>query len=105
MPKWVIQGFQAACVVVSGAAFCLLGVTAVFVATGFVNVTPDCVKGQLAHQNPLTIFGACVPPPGYGPWMVVFGVIGAALGLLLALGVIQLSGRIRSRRGRTTLAA
>ena len=93
-------------VVAVGAALCLTGMTAVFLATGFVNVTPDCVMGHLAHPSPFTLFGDdCVRPPGYMPWMVVFGVVGAAVGLMFALGVLQLFGRIRSRRWRTKLAA
>ncbi len=92
-------------VVASGAAFCLTGMTAVFLATGFVNVTPDCTMGHLAQQSSFTLFGNdCVKPPGYIPWMGVFGVVGAALGLSVAMGVIHLFSRIRSRRWRTGLA-
>jgi hypothetical protein len=106
VPTWVVRSLQAAFVVALGAAFSLTGMTAVFLATGFVNVTPDCVMGHLAHPGPLTLSGnECVPPPGYTPWMVVFGVVGAALGLAFALGVIQFLSRIRSKRRRITLAA
>ncbi len=106
VPKWVVRGSQTVFVVASRAAFFLTGMTAVFLATGFVNVTPDCVMGHLTHPSPLELSGNdCVKPPGYMPWMVVFGVVGAAVGLLFVLGVLQLFSRIRSRRWRTKLAA
>jgi hypothetical protein len=78
--------------------------TVVFLATGVVNVSSDCVKGHLAHQTPLSIFGPCGKAPGYGPWTVIFGVVGGALGLVLALGMIQLSRRNRSKCWRTGYA-
>ena len=106
VPKWGVRGLQTVFVVALGAAFCLTGMTAVFLATGFVNVTSDCTMGHLAHQSSFTLFGNdCVKPPGYVPWMVVFGVVGAALGLSFAMGVIHLFSRIRSRRSPTELAA
>jgi hypothetical protein len=106
VPTWVVRSLQAVLVVALGAAFSLTGMTAVFLATGLVNVTPDCVMGHLARPRPFTLSGNdCVKPPGYMPWMVVFGVVGAAVGLALALGAIQLLSRIRSRRRRITLAA
>ena len=94
--------------VASGAAFFLTGMTAVFLATGFVSVTPDCVMGHMAPPPgpfDFNLSDNCVKPPGYGPWMVVFGIVGAAVGLLFALGVLQLFNRIRSRRWPTKLAA
>jgi hypothetical protein len=103
VPKWVVRGLQTVFVVASGVAFFLAGMTTVFLATGFVNVTPDCVAGHLAHPSPFNLFGnGCVKPPGYMPWMVVFGVVGAAVGLLFSLGVLQLFSRIRSRRWHQT---
>jgi len=102
VPKWVVRVLQAVFVVAFGAAFCLTGMVAV--SHPFVNVSADCVNGQLPHPSPFTIFGDCVKPPGYVPWMVIFGVIGAALGVLLALGLIQLFGRIRPKSWRTKLA-
>ena len=48
VPKWVVRGLQTGFVVASGAAFFLTGMTAVFLATGFVSVTPDCVMGHVA---------------------------------------------------------
>jgi len=47
VPKWVVRGLQTAFVVALGAAFCLTGMTAVFMATGLVNVSPHCVRGYL----------------------------------------------------------
>ncbi|MGD0381851.1 MAG: hypothetical protein ABSC30_17925 [Acidimicrobiales bacterium] len=106
MPKWVVRGLQRVIVVASGAALCLTAMTAVFLATGFVTVTSDCVAGHRAHPSPFALFGtACVNPPGYMPWMVVFGTVGAALGLTVALSVIRLFGRIRSSRRRYQLGA
>jgi hypothetical protein len=106
VPKWVVRGLQTVFVAAVGAAFCLTGMTAVFLATGFVNVAPNCAMGHLAHPSPLTLFGNdCVKPPAYLPWMIVFGVVGAALGLSFALGAIQLISRIRSKHWRTNLAA
>lgn len=91
---------------IAAAAFCLTGMTAVFLATGFVNVAPNCVMGHLAHPSPLTLFGNdCVKPPGYDPWIAVCGVVGAAVGLTFALGVIQLFSLTRSRHWRTRLVA
>ena len=105
VPRWLVRGLPTVLVVASAAALGLTGMTAVFLATGFVTVTPDCVAGHRAHPSPLTLFGdACVNPPGYMPWMVVFGAIGAALGLTMALSVIRLFGRIRSGRRQCHLA-
>ena len=103
VPKWVVRGLQTVFVVAVGAAFSLTGTTAVFLATGLVNISPDCVRGYLARPN-LISGHVCVLPPGYGPWMVVFGVVGAVAGLLIALGALQLFSRIRSRHSRTKLA-
>ena len=104
--KWVVRGLRTLFVVTLGAAFCLTGMTAVFLTTGFVNVTPNCAMGHLAHPSPFNLFGSnCVKPPGYMPWMVVFGVIGSAVGLLFALGALHVFSRIRLRRWPTELAA
>ncbi|MGA2521730.1 MAG: hypothetical protein ABSG81_13065 [Acidimicrobiales bacterium] len=76
--------------------------TAVFLARGFVNVTPDCVHGHLDHPGQLMLFGNdCVRPPGYVPWMVAFGIVGATAGVLLAVGALHLVGRLRARYGPT----
>jgi hypothetical protein len=107
VPKWVVRGFQAAFVAVSGAAFCLVGMTAAFLVTGFVSVSPDCVMGHMAPPPgpfDFNLSDNCVKPPGYGPWITVFGVVGAVVGLLIALGLLNLFGRIRSRPWRTKLA-
>jgi len=105
VPKWVVRVLQTVFVVSFGAAVCLTGMTAVLLATGFVDVSPNCVRGHLAHSSGFIVGNDCVKPPGYVPWMVVFGVVGAALGLLFALAVIQLFSRIRSGRWRARLAA
>ena len=103
VPKWLVWGLKTAFVVAMGAAFSLTGMTAVSLSTGLVNISPGCVRGYLAQPN-LISGHACVLPPGYGPWMAVFGVIGAVVGLLFALGLVQVFGLIRSRRSRTRLA-
>lgn len=97
VPNWVVRGLETVFVVSMGAAFSLTGQAAVFLATGLVNVSPDCVSGHLARSN-LISGHACVLPPGYGPWIAVFGVIGAVVGLLFGLGVIHVFDLIRSRR-------
>ena len=84
-----------------------MAMTAVFLATGFVSVTPHCVMGHMAPPpGPfnLNLSDNCVKPPGYGPWIIVFGVVGAVVGLMIAVGLLNLFGRIRSRPSRTKLA-
>jgi hypothetical protein len=103
MSRWMVWSLRTLFVICMGAAVSLTGITAVFLATGLVDVSPDCVNGYMARPN-LISGHACVSPPGYGPWMVVFGVVGAVCGLLIALGAIQLFSRIRSRHWRTKLA-
>ena len=103
MPKHVVRGLRAVSVLATMAAFSLTGQTAVFLATGLVNVSPDCVHGYLARWN-LISGHTCVAPPGYGPWMAVLGVVGAVVGGLFALGLMHAWGRSRSRRRGHTLA-
>jgi hypothetical protein len=106
VPKWVVRGLQTLFVVSLGAAFSLTGMTSVFLTTGFVNVTPECVSGHLTQPSPFNLFGnECVKPPGYMPWIVVFGIVGAAVGMLLALRVLQLSAAFDLGAGEPKLTA
>lgn len=103
VPKWVACGLRTVFVVAVAAALFPTGATAVFLTTGLVNVSPECARGYLARPN-LISGHACVLPPGYGPWMVVFSVVGAVTGFVVALGALRIFSRIRSRHSRPELA-